>query len=92
MDLIWKIEDDKSVMRFLLVQTSLAPAPEHPLWVIKCNCKADFSTIWCTCQKHNIECTPACGNYRGSGCMNTLCDSDEDNENDDIDLASETTV
>ena len=74
---------------FLPLQTSLAPAPEHLLQVIRCNCKADCSTMRCTCKKHNIECTPACGNCRGSGCMNTLYESDED---DDIDLASGTTV
>ena len=79
---------------FLPLQTSLAPAPKHLLWVIRCNCKADCSTgtMRCTCKKHDIECTPACGNCRGSGCMNTLCDSDEDDENDDIYLASGTTV
>ena len=77
---------------FLPLQTSLAPAPEHLLRVIRCNCKADCSTMRCTCKKHNIECTPACGNCTGSGCMNTLCDSDEDDENDDIYLASGTTV
>ena len=32
------------------------------------------------------------GNCRESGCMNTLCDSDEDDENYDADLASEDTV
>ena len=29
-----------------------------------------------------IECTPVCGNCRGSWCMNTINDSDEDDEND----------
>ena len=77
---------------FLPLHTSLAPAPDHLLQVIRCSYQADCSTMRCTCTKHNIECTPACGNCRGSGCMNTLCDSDEDDENDDIYLASGTTV
>ena len=52
------------------LQTSLPPAPEHLLKVIRCNCQADC----------NIECTPACGNCRGS---TVLHDNDED---DDIDM------
>jgi hypothetical protein len=67
---------------FVPLQTSLPPAPEHLLKVIRCNCQADCSTLRCTCKRHNIECTPACGNCRGSGCTNTFYDNDND---DDID-------
>ena len=41
----------------------------------------DCSTLRRTCKKHDIECTPACGNCRGSGCTNSLqmsCDDDGD--------------
>ena len=69
---------------FVPLQTSLPPAPEHLLKVIRCNCQADCSTRRCTCKRHNIECTPACGNCRGSGCANVLHDNDED---DDIDFS-----
>ena len=69
---------------FVPLQTSLPPAPEHLLKVIGCNCQADCSTRRCTCKRHNIECTPACGNCRGSGCANVLHDNDED---DDIDFS-----
>ena len=37
------------------LQTSLPPAPEHLLKVIRCNCQADCSTRRCTCKRHNIE-------------------------------------
>ena len=40
--------------------------------------KADCSTMKCTCKKHNIDCKPACGNCRGSGCLNTQHDSYEE--------------
>ncbi len=53
------------------------------LKIIRCNCQADCSTLRCTCKRHNIECTPACSNCRGSGCTNTLHINDED---DDIDM------
>ena len=65
---------------FVPLQTSIAPAPEKMLRVIRCNCQAECSTMRCTCNKHNIECTPACGNCRGSGCTNTPCDNDEDDD------------
>ena len=31
---------------------------------VTCNCMADCSTLRCTCKKHNIECSLACGNCR----------------------------
>ena len=57
----------KSGEGFVPIQTSLAPAPEKMLCVIRCNCQSDCHTMRCICKKHNIECTPACGNCRGSG-------------------------
>uniref|UniRef100_UPI00358ECD2A uncharacterized protein n=1 Tax=Myxine glutinosa TaxID=7769 RepID=UPI00358ECD2A len=71
----------KCVEGFVPVQTTLPPAPEKLLRVIKCNCQADCSTLRCTCKKNNIECTPACGNCRGSSCTNSIqmpCDDDDD--------------
>ena len=65
----------------------LGPAPENLLRVIRCNCMADCSTLRCTCKKHNIECSPACGNCRGSGCTNILqlpCGDDEDDDIADL--------
>ena len=51
-------------MGFVALQTDLAPAPENLLRVIRCNCMADCSPLRCTCKKHNIECSPACGDCR----------------------------
>ncbi len=56
------------------------------LKIIRCNFQADCSTLRCTCKRHNIECTPACSNCRGSGCTNTLHNNDEDDEDYDIDM------
>ena len=63
------------------VQTDLPPAPQQLLKMIRCNCQTDCSSLKCTCKKHNIECSAACGNCRGSACTNSTqvaCDSDED--------------
>ena len=61
---------------FVPLQTSLPPAPEHLLRVIRCNCQTDCSTLRCSCRKHNIECTPPCGNCKGTGCTNISYDND----------------
>jgi hypothetical protein len=64
------------------VQTNLPPAPQELLRVIRCNCKSDCSGPRCTCKKHDVECSPACGNCRGSGCSNSnrlLLDEDDEN-------------
>lgn len=68
---------------FVPLQTSLPPAPEHLLRVIRCNCQADCSTLRCTCKKHNIECTTACGHCKGSGCTNSQQSHDDDDGEDD---------
>ena len=60
---------------FATLQTLLPPAPEHLLRVIRCNCQTDCSTLRCSCRKHNIECTPACGNCKGTGCTNISYDN-----------------
>ena len=76
----WQLCDEG----FVPLQTALAPAPGNLLRVIMCSCcLTDCSSLRCTCKKHNIECTPACGNCRGSGCTNSLqmtCDDDRDDD------------
>ena len=69
------------------VQTDLPPAPDDLLRVIRCNCQSDCSTLRCTCRKHNVKCSLACGNCRGSGCMNSdpLAHEEVDNDDDDDD-------
>ena len=76
----WQLCDEG----FVPLQTALAPAPETLLRIIRCSCLTDYSTVRRTCMKHNIECTPACGNCRGSGCTNSLqmaCDDDRVDDN-----------
>ena len=48
------------------------PATGNLLRIIRCSCMTYCSTLRCTCKKHNIECTLAYGNCRGSGCTNSL--------------------
>ena len=52
------------------IQVDLPPAPETLLQVIRCNCKTDCSSNRCTCRKHGLQCSTACGNCRGIVCSN----------------------
>eukprot|EP00745_Piridium_sociabile_P007798 TRINITY_DN15240_c0_g2_i1.p1 TRINITY_DN15240_c0_g2~~TRINITY_DN15240_c0_g2_i1.p1 ORF type:complete len:104 (-),score=14.59 TRINITY_DN15240_c0_g2_i1:515-826(-) len=63
-------------------ETDLPPAPEDLLKVIRCNCKKDCSSKRCTCRKHGLECSVACGQCQGFSCSN----SPSPQEADDLDL------
>ena len=56
--------------RLAPIQVDLPPAPETLLQVIRCNCKTDCSSNRCTCRKHGLQCSTACGNCRGIVCSN----------------------
>ncbi|WAR30416.1 hypothetical protein MAR_032958 [Mya arenaria] len=42
------------------VRTSLPPAPENLLKIIRCNCIANCDSKKCTCRKHSLECSSGC--------------------------------
>ena len=75
----WKKSDEK----FMPLHTDLPPAPSEILKIIRCNCQTDCSNMRCTCKKHNVKCSVACGNCRGSGCTNSeVLENDDDNAED----------
>jgi len=51
--------------------TDLPPAPDALLRVIRCNCKTDCDTKRCTCKKHGMECSVACGECKSVSCTNS---------------------
>ena len=78
----------KASERLLLpIMTHLPPAPQALLQIVRCNCSTDCSSLRCTCRKHNLECSTACGQCRGSGCTNSVqpndCESEDDDDDDD---------
>ena len=81
----WKKVEGK----LMPVLTDLPPAPDELLKIIRCNCHADCSSMRCTCKKHNVKCSPACGNCRGLGCTNSDNLEDEDDLEESIDIDSE---
>ena len=80
----WK-ETERGLMP---IHTDQPPAPDELLRVIRCNCQSDCSSMRCTCKKHNAKFSLACGNCRGSGCMNSdflECNEEIDDTDDNID-------
>ena len=54
----------------LPIMTDKDLAPEYLLNIIRCSCKKDCSTARCSCRKHGLTCTQACGECRGTSCLN----------------------
>ena len=65
------------------VLSDLPPAPQELLQVIRCCCKTDCSSMKCSCKKHDIECSIACSNCRGTGCANSSKAAYDDDEQDE---------
>jgi hypothetical protein len=63
----WKVNGGTMIP----IMTDLEPAPKAILEIIRCNCKEGCSTMRCSCKKHGIDCSAACGNCRGVSCTNS---------------------
>ena len=64
-----EVSHDDQVLR--PVTTDLAPAPEPLVRLVRCNCLSHWSSMKCTCRKHKLECSPECGQCKGSACTNS---------------------
>ena len=64
------------------IMSTAPPAPDKLLKVVRCNCLHDCNTKNCTCRKHNLKCSGACGHCRGCGYSNAK----QILEDDDLDL------
>ena len=76
----WKLVQEKLKM----IMTDMEAAPRVLLEIIKCNCKQGCKSARCSCKKHGLECSPACGECKGVSCENAqqadLSDDVLDNE------------
>ena len=52
-------------------QTDRPPAPDALLHSIRCNCRTDCDSKRCSCKKHGLTCSVACGHCRGVSCANS---------------------
>jgi len=75
----WKVEGDKLVP----VMTDKSPAPDALIQMIHCNCLEGCNTLRCTCRKHGLECTSACGHCQDGNCDNMNNDPVTDDQDED---------
>ena len=62
----WKFTDNQ----VFPVATDLPSASDSLLQLIRCNCSSDCSTMRCINRTSGMECSPACGQCKGSVCTN----------------------
>ena len=60
------------------VKMQKSPAPESLLKLIKCNCKGNCERNTCSCRKHGLLCTLACGQCKGITCANSGTETEDD--------------
>ena len=78
---LWGWTKDDAVLSPTM--TDLPPAPEDLLKIILCNCLTNCQNARCSCIKHGIKCSVACGHCHGSACSNAvsfIVDEDEDED------------
>ena len=80
----WKVTEGQVLPRM----TDQPAAPELLLQMIRCNCSSDCASARCTCRKHGLECSPACGQCRGTACTNSPMQFAEDDRQDETLLDS----
>ena len=69
------------------ILTDMPPAPVKLLKIIRCNCTTDCATAKCTCKKHGMKYSMACGHCHGSLCSNAngfLKDEDDSDSAEDL--------
>ena len=71
----WKLQ---VIHHVIPITTDLSAAPENLLKMIRCNCATECSTARCTCRKHGLDCSPAGGQCKGTGCTNSTIEPTED--------------
>lgn len=77
----WDLHDNHYEPR----ATDLPPAPQALLQVIRCNCKADCDSKRCTCRKHGLDCSIACGACKGVSCANSVLITEDTDDPETLD-------
>ena len=76
----WKLEGDKLIP----VMTDKKPAPDVLIQMINCNCSEGSNTFRCTCRKHGLDCTSACGRCQCGNCDDMTNGPEIDDDDDDV--------
>ena len=76
----WRLEDNQLVP----MMSDMNAAPDTILKIVNCNCTTGCSGPRCSCRKHGLLCTSACGSCQLTYCDNQLVQvSDEREDSDD---------
>ena len=78
-ELSWKLKSNQVIP----VTADLPVAPESLLKMIRYNCATDCVSARCSRRKHGVDCSPACGQCRGTARSNisaVLVDSDDEED------------
>ena len=72
--------------RLMPIKSSLPPAPERLLKMIRCSCKTNCDSKRCSCRKHGLDCTVACSDCKGVSCTNSkdMIDENESVYSDNV--------
>lgn len=73
----------ESAQQLLPQTTDLPPALPKLLEMFHCDCKTGCSSLRCTCRKHGLECTFACGHCEGLTCSNSETKEIDDGDSDE---------
>ena len=76
----WKVERNKLVT----VMTDKSPAADVFIQMIHCNCSEGCNAVRCTCRKHGLECTSACGHCQDGNFDNMRNDSVLEDDDEDV--------
>ncbi|XP_041368125.1 uncharacterized protein LOC121382658 [Gigantopelta aegis] len=69
--------------RLVPIMMDKSPAPDILLQMIHCNCSAGCNTLRCSCRKHGMDFTSACGRCQDSNCDNMSQEPISDEEEQD---------
>lgn len=72
----WKREQNQ----YVPIMTEMNAAPENLLKMIHCNCSTACSTPCCSCRRHGLPCTAACGLCQLESCDNLYNQQESDND------------
>jgi len=75
----WKQENNQ----FIPIMTEKIAVPDELLKIIHCNCSGGCKSSRCSCRRHGLPCTAACGPCQTENCDNPNNTQEVDTEEED---------
>ena len=67
----WRLHNNQLGEILQPIKMEQDPAPLSLLKLIRCNCNGPCDRATCSCRKHSLKCTLACGQCKGIACTNS---------------------